>query len=112
MEVIDAGIKQRLPAYGREVRDAMRAGLRPALAMGTVAVCIGWPRPCTLTNFAKVVLLPEEAEPDEWKLGYLAGAPVIVWTRRCHRAYAEAIRRRLVEIGCSVYVGVVPEGYE
>jgi len=101
--------KPRLPAYGRAVRSALEAGLRPALG-NTVAVCVDWPERCAL---AHVVCFPAERSPDEYDFTFLAGVATIVWFREHDRAYAEAVRARLVKIGSTtVAMLCVPEVLE
>ena len=96
----------RLPAYGRQIRNELNAGMRPALG-NTVAVCIDWPERCAL---AHVVCLPAERSPDEYDLTFLAGVATIVWFREHDRDYAEAVRARLVKVGSpNIYMLCVPE---
>ena len=105
-QVMHLSAKLRLPAYGRAVRSALEAGLRPALG-NTVAVCVDWPERCAL---AHVVCLPAERSPDEYDLTFLAGVATIVWFREHDRDYAEAVRARLVKVGSrNIYMLCVPE---
>jgi len=106
---MNAILRRRLPAYGREVRHALNAGLRPAFG-NAVAVCIDWPERCALTN---VVCLPTDRAPNEYDFGFIAGVDTIVWFRELDRVYAEAVRRQLQNAGSPIVAMLcVPEACE
>jgi hypothetical protein len=90
---------RRLPAYGRQVRDSLNAGMLPAIGGNTVAVCIGWPARCV---FAHVVCIRDERAADGWDFDFLAGVESIVWFDRRDRSYAEEVRHELVKAGCPI----------
>lgn len=100
---------RRLPAYGRTIRDALNAGMRPALG-NTVAVCIDWPAHCVL---AHVVCLPSERTPDGYDYAFLAGVDTIVWFREQNSSYADQVRDLLITAGSPVVAMLrVPEVLE
>lgn len=91
--------QRRLPAYGRQVRDNLNAGMVPALGGNTVAVCIGWPAQCV---FAHVVCVRDERPADGWDFGFMAGVEAIVWFDYRDRTYAEDVRHELIATGCPI----------
>lgn len=102
--------ERRLPAYGRQVRDNLNAGMLPAIGGNTVAVCIGWPKQCLFTH---VVCIRDERPADGWDFDFLAGVEAIVWFDRRDRTYAEDIRQQLLNAGCPIVAMLqLPEDYE
>lgn len=88
---------RRLPAYGRQVRDQLSAGMLPAVGGNCIAVCIGWPARCVL---AHVVCVPDERIASGWDFDFLAGLDSIVWFDRQDKSYAEEVRHELAKAGC------------
>jgi hypothetical protein len=96
---MSASVGRRLPAYGRQVRDNLNAGMLPAIGGNTVAVCIGWPAHCP---FAYVVCNRDERPAHGWEFDFLGGVESIVWFDRRDRSYAEEVRHELVKAGCPI----------
>lgn len=102
-----ASAQRRLPAYGRQIRDQLNAGMLPAVGGNTVSVCIGWP---ARGPFAYVVCAPDERPAEGWDYDFLAGVETIVWFDRKDRSYAEKVRRELVKADCPIaYMLQLPE---
>jgi hypothetical protein len=98
--------RRRFPAYGRDMRDNLDAGLRPVPG-NTIAVCIDWPERCAL---AHVVCLPDERPADGYDFGFIAGVDTIVWFREPDRDYAETVQKELVKAGSPIVAMLcVPE---
>jgi hypothetical protein len=98
---MNAVTDRRLPAFGRQIRDNLSAGMLPALGGGAVAVCIGWPMRCAL---AHVVCVPVERAASQWEFGFLAGVETMVWFARQDESYAQEVRDELVRVGCPLVV--------
>ena len=84
----------RIPAFGRALRDAIRAGNRPRCLGGGVIVTTDW-RYASAAHGARLVCPPGEPAKS-WALDFLAGLDVLVLVpsddARHGAALAEAIR--------------------
>jgi len=71
-----AATRQRLPAYGRQLKAALDAGLRPVKGGGTIIVTTEW-------NYARAfdpgrVVCPPDDSPSDYDFAFLNGCEVVV----------------------------------
>ena len=100
---------QRLPAYGRRLRDAIQAGYRPCKGGGGVIVTSDWTF-ARAFHPARVVCPPGEA-PESFDFGFLRGIDVCVLVPEVDVLHGEALRTALLSAGAAlVALAIVREG--
>lgn len=89
--------RRRLPAYGRQIKAALDAGLRPRTGGGTIIVTSEW-------NYARAsspgrVVCPPSDHPEEYDFAFLNGCEVIVLVHERDQVHGEALFARIKDSG-------------
>jgi len=99
---------QRLPAYGRRLRDVIDAGYRPRKGGGAVIVTTDW-------DYARSfdpgrVVCPPDVPAAEWNFRFLRGCDAVVLVPECDEILGEALVAAILDAGATLAVlAVVPE---
>ena len=93
---------QRLPAYGRRLRDALRAGLRPCKGGGTIVVTTQWDYACAFDPGRLVC--PTDTPATSYDFAYLVGCPVVVVVPRHEQVFGESLAAVIRDAGASLVV--------
>ena len=89
--------RQRLPAYGRQLRAALDAGLRPLKGGGSIIVTTDW-------DYARAfhpgrVVCPVTSPPDCYDVEFLRGCEVIMLVHERDQLYGEVLFARIKDAG-------------
>ena len=102
-----AARRQRMPAYGRALRDALRAGLRPNKLGGAVLITSDWT--CARAAApARLVCPPDEGA--DWSFDWLAGVEVLVLVPERDELHGERLAAALRDAGAALVVLAVHRG--
>ena len=111
-QVLHAGVRehgsgppvrsQRLPAFGRQLRDAIRAGLRPRKLEGAVLVTTRWDY--ALAAAPARLVCPPEYPTCEFDFALLAGLQVVVLVPSVDATRGALIAARIREMGATLVV--------
>lgn len=93
---------QRLPAYGRRLRDALEAGYRPWKAGGSIIVTTAW-------NYARGfdparLVCPSDERIAEYDFAFLRGLEVLVLVPESDELHGEALRTAIFNAGAALVV--------
>ncbi len=93
---------QRLPAYGRRLRDALAAGYRPKKAGGGIVVTSHW-------GYARAfhpgrLVCPPSDPVDEWDFGFLRGCDVVIVVPESDELHGEALHAAIRDAGAALVV--------
>lgn len=94
--------RQRLPAFGCALRDAINAGLRPHKLGGGVLVASGWDDAKAAAPARVVCPSPEPAESFDFS--FLAGLEVLVLVPQSDELYGEALAAAIRDAGAALVV--------
>jgi len=88
---------RRLPAYGRQLKAALDAGLRPRTGGGTIIVTTEW-------DYARAfspgrVVCPPSDPPEDFDFAFLNGCEVIVLVHERDQPHGEALLACVKESG-------------
>jgi hypothetical protein len=91
-----------LPAFGRQLKAAIEAGLRPRTGGGGVIVTSEW-------NYALAfapgrVVCPPDCDAEAYDFEFLCGLDVLVLVRERDRHFGEALRDRIRASGARVAI--------
>ena len=95
----------RLPAYGRELREALARRLRPVAGGGCVVLTTCWDY---AKPFARLVCDADQSA-DMWDLSLLTGLDVVVVVPKRDQVLGDQLRRRAVDSGAHLAVLTVVE---
>jgi hypothetical protein len=93
---------QRLPAFGRMLRDAFNAGLRSHKLGGAVVVVSSWDDAKAAAP-ARVVC-PASEPPDSFDFAFLAGLDVLVLVPLADELHGEALAAAIRDAGAALVV--------
>ncbi len=93
---------QRLPAYGRELRDAIQAGYRPRWLGGGIVVTSDW-NYARAARGARLVCMPDEPAAA-YDFTFLRGCDVLVLVPEADELHGEALRAAIRDAGASTVV--------
>lgn len=100
---------QRLPAYGRRLREAIEAGYLPETGGGAVIVVTDWD--CASAFNPGRLVCPPDLAASAYRFDFLRGVEVAIVVAPCHRTYGEALRVEIEAAGAALVVLTVnPEG--
>lgn len=100
---------QRLPAYGRRLRDAIEAGYLPETGGGAVIVVTDWD--CASAFHPGRLVCPPDVAASAYRFDFLRGIEVAIVVAPCHRDYGEALRVEIEAAGAALVVlAINPEG--
>jgi hypothetical protein len=90
----------RLPAYGRQLKAALDAGLRPRKGGGCIIVTSEW-------EYARAfdpgrVVCPVSESPDSYDFTFLNGCEAIVLVHECDEVHGEALLAKVKDARASV----------
>ena len=93
---------QRLPAFGRYLREALMGGYRPEKAGGGIVVTSDW-------NYARAfhpgrLVCPPSDPVDDIDFGFLRGCDVLVIVPEADVLHGEALRAAIRDAGAAVVV--------
>lgn len=95
-------VRKKLPAYGRALKAALTAGLRPRKAGGGIVVTTDW-------NYARAfdpgrIVCPPGEPVERYDFSFLAGCPVVVVVPARDERYGELLVAHLRDAGASLVV--------
>jgi hypothetical protein len=90
----------RLPAYGRDIKVGLAAGLRPVFGGGGFIVTTHWDY---AKPFARLICRPD-VPVREWDFSFLRGCEVLVLVPEVHRVIGAELQARLKEAKASLVV--------
>ncbi len=93
---------QRLPAFGRRLRDAVEAGYRPLNAGGGIVVTTSW-RYARAFDPGRIVCPPCEPAA-EFDFGFLRGCEIIVLVPEVDEVHGEALVTAIRNAGALLVV--------
>mgnify|MGYP000950580429 CR=1 FL=1 len=93
---------QRLPAFGRALRDAFKAGLSPCKLGGGVVVVSSWDDARGAAP-ARVVCPPDEPA-ESFDFSFLAGLDVLVLVPLADELHGEALAAAIRDAGAALVV--------
>lgn len=93
---------QRLPAYGRRLRDALVAGYRPKMAGGGIIVTSDWTYARAFAPGRLVV--PASEHPGQFDFSFLHGCDVVVVVPAADELHGEALVAAIRDAGAALVV--------
>ena len=100
-----SGRAQRLPAYGRLLRDALAAGYRPRRCGGGIIVTSDW-------GYARAaaparLVVPRDDSPDDLDFTFLRGCEVAVIVPPRDEVHGELLLAAILDAGAKLaYLGI------